>query len=189
MRFNYKSFLENNIYLDEDVFEYGTKILSRYLKFIFLTLVCSIILDSFFELILFLLFFFIVIRRYIGGLHLDNSRKCLIVSVFISLLISYSAHNIEVYDIIFFITFLILAVLIYCFAPVEHPNKKLSNIEMKMFKHLALKIVLVYLFIYLLCSYFNFKNICNTIFLVFLLCTFVLVIPVLKQKYISWRCL
>lgn len=44
MRFNYKSFLENNIYLDEDVFEYGTKILSRYLKFIFLTLVCSIIL-------------------------------------------------------------------------------------------------------------------------------------------------
>lgn len=57
MRFNYKSFLENNIYLDEDVFEYGTKILSRYLKFIFLTLVCSIILDSFFELILFLLFF------------------------------------------------------------------------------------------------------------------------------------
>ena len=63
MRFNYKSFLENNIYLDEDVIEYGTKILSRYLKFIFLTLVCSIILDSFFELILFLLFFFIVITR------------------------------------------------------------------------------------------------------------------------------
>lgn len=188
MEFNYKEFSENNVSLDKDVFEYGTKILNRYLKFLSLTLVFSIILCSVFELILFLMFF-MPIRRYIGGLHLNDSKMCLIASFSISLLVSCIAQNINVSDIVFSILFICLTLLIYYFAPVDHPNKKISNIETKIYKFTALKISFIYLLVYFLFAYLRFKSICNVIFLVVSLCIFLLAIPILKKKYILWRCL
>lgn len=184
--FDYKSFSKNNISLEKDVFEYGIKILERYIKFIVFTLASSLILGLVFEWFVFLMLF-LLLRRYIGGLHLYNSQMCLIASSLITIFLSFMSKSINISDLLFILIWLISIILIKLFAPIDHSNKRIIKIEKRLYKNKALKISFVYLGIFLICNYIGVKMICNSIFWVIFLCVFLLLIPIFRQKYLAWR--
>lgn len=145
----YSFILSQNIFIEEDVFSYGYDVVTTYTLFLLILLPLSILNHTIIETLIFI-FIFISLRRYLGGLHFNSHKTCMLFSIIVSLLIPYiNSHlnyiNIIIRCLIFFIAFLS----IYFIGVTDHKNKRLNTAEKKIFKHHA---------IILLCLYFLIGN-------------------------------
>lgn len=117
----------------KDIYNYGFKLIISDLINFSLILVLGLVLNSFFDGIVFLISL-CGIRRFSGGFHAKTFWLCrvsMIVTFLIVIIISNTLEIIKpplLYMIIFDIISLII---ISIFSPVKHPNKKLTKKQSK----------------------------------------------------------
>ncbi len=123
-------FYEKNIVKkeDEEVYAYGMELLYSSIFNILLAVVISAATNTFLPITIFIVTF-IILRQYIGGYHAETHFGCIsifaVVLIIFSLLAKYTPVNFEIPISIIITSISVLLVIL--FAPVEHPNKPLSN--------------------------------------------------------------
>ena len=115
---------------DEEVYAYGMELLYSSIINIVLAVIIAIITNTVYPTAAFL-GTFIVMRQYIGGYHAKTHLGC--ISIFAIVLYCFailSRYIPEEYELLISIFSDIMSVfLVLKFAPVEHPNKPLSDKE------------------------------------------------------------
>lgn len=113
---------------DEEVYAYGTELLYSAVLNIFLAVIISLITDTLLPTFLFMLPF-IIIRQCIGGYHAKTHIGCMailgtVLIVFFQI-VRYLPLKAEM-PVAVTLT-IVSVILTIAFAPVEHPNKPLSD--------------------------------------------------------------
>lgn len=154
-----------DIHLEDDVFEYGYTIVSKYVIVLLIVLLVSIWLDTCVETIIFL-FVFVSLRQYLGGFHLNVKVWCLMFSIGIMILLPFGCKYVGYVDLILRMVSLVIIILIMNFiGVVDHKNKRLTNKEKKRFIIKANKIFLGYSIIVLVFYSILPLSYSNTVFL------------------------
>ena len=96
--------------------------------------------------ILLVMFSFVSLRIWIGGLHFDSYVKCAYISLLTFIIVALSAKYIYLNQFVSMVIFLFIFSIILKYAPVEHPNRPLKNNDKIKFKLIAL-IALIVLFL------------------------------------------
>lgn len=141
---------------DYDVYQYGFQCFLE----LFVSTICSIIiafsLNMVLECLLFFLFF-IPMRSFSGGIHLNTYIACLCSSCLILLFTLLAAKYLTVSGIISFIIFVGCAIIIKLSGPVDHPNRKVDSIENQTFVKRTNLVLLLHTLIAIIFLLFNNK--------------------------------
>lgn len=126
---------------DIEIYQFGIYQAISFFVNILSTIVILAVYDMFFEGLLFCLFYFLL-RCYGGGYHAKSPVYCYILSVLLIIvemnLINYFKQNI-------FVNFLIIpsCLIVWFLSPIETDNKKLDNLERKVYQGRTRVILLV----------------------------------------------
>ena len=164
----YKLLKENKIYIADDLFFYGWSYLKHYVIYFIITFPLVCYYNTFYISIFFIIFY-IPLRRYLGGFHFDNNIACLFASAFVTIICPFIAYK---YNIPFFITviiFIFLVILTYSIAPIDHPNKKLTFYEKKIYKKKAVHTEFLYFIICIILLVLSKEIYTNLISIIFLI--------------------
>ncbi len=130
-------FLKENIIEqdDMDTYIYGAEVLISGVLGIVNILLVSILLDTFYQGILFLVIF-IPIRMYTGGYHASSYFTCNIGFIFIYILSILMENLISKWHLTSLLWILVLAglLIIFRYAPLENANKKIPISKVKRYK-------------------------------------------------------
>lgn len=115
---------------DEEVYAYGMELLYSSILNIALAAIIAAVTNTVFPTSAFLITF-IVIRQYIGGYHAKTHLGCMtILAVVIGCFVVLTRYIPKEFEIWISGLFTLMSIiLIFKFAPVEHPNKPLSDNE------------------------------------------------------------
>ena len=186
----YTKLIENDIGVEEDIFNYGFLVLIRYLIYILIMLPLLITFGLVKPVFVFCISYFIL-RNHVGGVHVANPLLCVLTTVFITILVPWiSANNIIHSFRIICIMYAITIFSIYIIKVADHPNKPLSSEEKNQHSKNAIVIILFEFLVFL----FSYKNssklIFNEILFANLVCTlelYVFCITKAKTKIISHK--
>lgn len=131
-----KSLLESNVISlkNLDVYEYGLEISKLYTFVFLIVFICSCIMNTKIETMLFS-FNFLIIRAYSGGLHLNNKYLCLFFSIaFLSLFPMIFKYCSFFNSITSLTIFLITLIIIKKCCPIESKNKRVDSFQYKLCK-------------------------------------------------------
>lgn len=123
-------FYEKNIVKqeDEEVYAYGMELLYSSIFNILLAVLISVVANTFLQTTIFAVAF-AILRQYIGGYHAKTHFGCMsiltVVLIIFSILSKHIPINSEI--LISIISTAVSVILVILFAPVEHPNKPLSD--------------------------------------------------------------
>lgn len=147
----FQTLKKNNISIDYDVFSYGFDVFKNYFIFLLLLIPLGIHLNLLLKAIMFIILY-IPLRRFIGGFHFNKRYLCTFFSVVFSLMIPFISDNISIDNIYFLILcYIILLLLTYKMGTIDHPNKRLSCDEKKIYKSKALFIESIYCLLNIVC--------------------------------------
>lgn len=155
----YRFFKRTDILDDEqELYKYGFFILFSQILYFIITITLGILCKAILESIIFYIAFQFI-RRYAGGYHAATETRCEILST-LSIIASIGIIKLsKIYDfktILLFIT-LISMVLIFCFCPLDTPEKPLSEKEFKYFRKISWIILLVISSIIIVSYFFKFN--------------------------------
>ncbi len=124
---------------DKEVYEYGLQLLLSTVLNGLISLFLAIISGTFINCIFYLIAF-VVIRKSAGGFHAETHWGCccilaVVLSVFIALT-KLVPHNFYTIISIFSVVFSLAAII--ALAPLEHPNKPLSDIDRRRLRKVSL---------------------------------------------------
>ena len=168
-----------------DIYVYGFELLISSLLSTSIILLIGIILRRFFQTIAFLITFSLL-RSFTGGYHANSYWFCSIVtlSIFGSALLFSELVNINLF------AYMILAVvgftLLFVFAPIENPNKKLTLFQKRKFKIISLIVFVVFVLIGIFLKSF-FDQVSNVIFFVLLADILLLFIKNRKERRLNYE--
>ena len=163
----YNYLLANKIFIEKDLFEYGFFVLCTYTKYLLFIIPISLLFNIFWETIFFVIFF-IPLRRFIGGFHLNNYKMCFFCSVILAIAIPYFAKNIVISTCIpISLIYLFCLILTKKYGVIEHPNKEITESEKKTYLTYSLVIETFYYCISVF-SFFYFDPIIHNILLLIL---------------------
>jgi putative AIP processing-secretion protein len=155
--------LNNNIILEQDkeIYLFGLISMLRILLNIITLISIGILFGMVGECIVFVIFI-ILLRTYSGGFHSDNPTICYFISV-ITVILALLSIKFEVLNMYGSIVLLVASLvaslaLILKYAPVEHKNKPLEEIEIKVYRRRLLVVMAGLLFISILLIFLNFKS-------------------------------
>ena len=152
--------LNNNIILEQDkeIYLFGLISMLRILLNIITLISIGILFGMVGECIVFVIFI-ILLRTYSGGFHSDNPTICYFISV-ITVILALLSIKFEVLNMYGSIVLLVASLaLILKYAPVEHKNKPLEEIEIKVYRRRLLVVMAGLLFISILLIFLNFKSV------------------------------
>lgn len=154
---------KNNIDIAEDLYHYGWSIFVHYLFYLIITLSIAVYYHCVFQTIIFL-FLYIPLRKYIGGFHFSNNIVCILISTTVSIIpvLLSRYYNINIWIII--LTSIILIIETILIAPIDHPNKRLNDKQLKLYKKTSLFIEIIYIGVIGLAKIYRFSTILNFIF-------------------------
>lgn len=143
---------------ERELYVYGLFMLTSQLMYLVLACIFGLLFKCFIESIVFYIAFQFI-RRYAGGYHAATETRCEILST-LSIIASIGIIKLsKIYDfktILLFIT-LISMVLIFCFCPLDTPEKPLSEKEFKYFRKISWIILLVISSIIIVSYFFKFN--------------------------------
>ncbi len=120
---------------DEEIVRRGLEAIAIKIFFAVIIIIVGLLLDCFFESILFTIAF-TSLRQYSGGYHADSQRKCFVLST-LMLIISLSVIKvIKIFpQLILPLSIITLISIVYVFvaAPIDTPNKRLDNDEIRVY--------------------------------------------------------
>lgn len=129
---------------DRELYAYGLFILLSQLMFFIITAVFGLILGCIIESLVFYIAFQFI-RKYAGGYHASTETRCEIMSTF-SILACIVVIRLEKhfdFQTVLLIAAAISAVCIFCFCPLDTPEKPLSKKEFKYFRKISWIILFV----------------------------------------------
>lgn len=118
----------NHINLEEDIYYYGVEILITYLLWFLFTFFILLYFDFVIEA-LFYIIPFIILRSYVGGLHLNSKIGCFIVTILTSCILPFVAQLFPVTVSLIIIIHIVCTMLISKVKVMDHEHKVLSNVE------------------------------------------------------------
>lgn len=166
----HKYLLEHGANIEYDVFLYGYGAFVNYLFYVIITFSIALFTDNVLEVLSFW-FFFIPLRRYIGGYHFSSKVLCLVFSVFFSIFLPYIAVSIgQINFSIRIVTLLLMIIITISIKAVDHPNKRISVKEKLVYTRKSLMIEIGYsLLIIVVYNEYTFK-IMNIIYITMAFC-------------------
>lgn len=126
---------------ERSLYEYAYVLLLSRIIIYSIILVFGIVTGTCQEILSFLLPF-TILRQYTGGIHLEKSANCMIVSSIIVIGCGQYLATSPGMTVISVIVWTIAVVIIWVFVPVDTPNKKLDSVEKKVYGRRA-RIVLI----------------------------------------------
>lgn len=153
--------LEENGLIDSDfecVYLYIVEILTIKYAVIFLVMIIGLFLKVPLECIG-VICSFKMVREYVGGIHANNKRSCLIASAILIIMFSLLASHMSISMSIFIIVFFVCSFIMIIMGPINCTCKKSINKQQCKIKILksVLK-VLVISFIFRTCKFFSLSN-------------------------------
>lgn len=140
-------------YIDEDerdLYEYGFFIVSSKIIYLLITSVFGLILNVFFESLIFFIAFDFV-RKYAGGYHATTEMRCAAITTVAIFVCLYIIKLSNTYDfrLPLFILGLCFSFVIFLCTPIDTPEKPLSSAKKKRFQkltwiYLTLLIVIIF---------------------------------------------
>lgn len=124
---------------DLDIYVYGFELFFSFLFSLTMILITGCIVNKLFETLAFLIVF-ILLRSYSGGYHSDTYLKCTVITMSIYGMVMLFSTYLQVHFLLYFVLIILGWVVLYIKAPVENPNKKLTEQEKK--KHKVTSLVL-----------------------------------------------
>lgn len=124
-----------------EVYQFGFQIFLELSINIFCSIIIAILLDMEIECFLFFLFF-IPLRSYNGGLHMERYLSCLLLSCITLSLILLIVKNFTVIPFFSYLLYAMSVLVIIITGPINHPNREVSADEDIHFK-IKLNITLV----------------------------------------------
>lgn len=120
---------------DRSLYEYAYRLLLSRVLMYFIIIALGIITGNWLEMFSFL-WPFVLLRQYVGGIHLEKSTSCICVSSFLVLICGeYLAQYLTI-KIPFLVMWIIAVVVIFALAPVDTGSKRLEEVEKKVYgKH------------------------------------------------------
>lgn len=172
---------------DIDVYLYGLQLLlATIFKGIGLIII-GIALDCILEMAIFILFFS-PLRVFAGGFHNKTYNGCFLLTNFAVLISIYLSRVIVPLqeNSILFCGLVISIVLIFLYAPVDNPNRSLSDVERPIYRKKALSIVIIQSFIVIGIVIFKLDFIIYAYIATFaILCESISLLPVFNNRSIS----
>lgn len=150
-------FLSKNMIIEteyEEVYVYGIEILlSTILNFI-VAFIIALISHEFVACLINLIAF-VTIRIYAGGYHADTHLGCMttLVGVLLIFIFVIKLVSLKLMMMLSPIMLIISAIIIFKYAPVEHPNKPLSDKKKLKLRRKALISLLIWI-LFCMCFYF-----------------------------------
>lgn len=134
---------------NQDLYEYSLKILKGYIFFLIILILINIYTRNYLLTIVYLICFF-SLRRYTGGFHLERKFKCLLFSIFLSVMIPFISEYIFLgKDLLIYVQFIVSLIIVF-FPIIDSPQKYVSELEKKYYKKRVLLVLGLYFFINLL---------------------------------------
>jgi accessory gene regulator B len=124
-------------YQKEDLYVYGIEIIIEKIITFSILMIMAVYTNITIPSALFIIFF-LALRRYTGGFHANSYFGCLFSTVAIYLICSHILMPVlmkEVNYVLFGV--IISSIIIYLFAPINHPNMNLNPNEIKILKRKA----------------------------------------------------
>lgn len=137
---------------DEEVYAYGMELLYSSILNIVLAVIIAISTNTVFPTTAFLMTF-IIIRQYIGGYHAKTHLGCMsILAVVLCCFVILTRCILEQHEIwISMLSVVSSIILILRFAPVEHPNKPLSdNEKLRLRKRGIISVFIVFVLVFVM---------------------------------------
>lgn len=120
---------------DEEIVRRGLEIIAVKIFFAVIIIIAGLLIGCFFESILFTVAF-TSLRQYSGGYHADSQNKCFLMST-LMLMISLSIiKSVKVWPALILplgIIAIISTVYVFVAAPIDTPNKRLDNDEIRVY--------------------------------------------------------
>lgn len=127
-----------------DIYVYGFELLLSFLFNTTIIIIAGILLGRILQTLLFLLIF-VLLRSFTGGYHANTYGVCTTVTFMVYggvLLLS----ELFVPSMLFYGVLAIVGVtLLLALAPIEHPNKKITEKKKRKYKHISLVLFLVFI--------------------------------------------
>lgn len=144
---------------DEELIRFGLEVMIEKLIFICIVAILGLLMNCFFESILFTLSFSIL-REYGGGYHAETRKKCFVLSILtlvVSLSIIKFAENFQVLTFPICAVAFISAIYILIKAPIDTPNKRFDEDEVRVYGRKArlLTVILLSVALFLWVLKFN----------------------------------
>ncbi|MGN0643114.1 MAG: accessory gene regulator ArgB-like protein [Huintestinicola sp.] len=132
---------------DRELYTYGLELLIPKTVFYIIVLVLSLLTDTFFPSLLFILFYMSV-RSFSGGYHSKTAGFCIVVSTFIYLLMDFLMKlDFERMELYLLLAAAVSVGVIFVFSPVESEEKPITADERKRYRLFAELISMVLLII------------------------------------------
>ena len=180
-----------NIMIEQDIIHSHEKEWCQYILEKWLLEICGyslIILAGFInkciiETLIFMITF-LSMRKRTGGYHTERACTCMALSFMITCSLPAGLKYIQqMSDISKFIILLFISLIIYLFAPINHPNMNMSVEEIKGNKILAYRNYLVFVFAILFSDVFGAHKVSNSIIYGLILSSIsILIAKILKQE-------
>lgn len=177
---------------DKEVYRYGIQQGMNLALNILTTIVIGVLCRMLYQSLLFLVCY-MPLRSFCGGYHAKTHLRCYIYSVImitsILLVAKYTAFNIVLYEILVLISLIIILLL----APVEDENKKLDNVEKRVFRKRAYIIAFLEVLLYHLFWFMHLMNCCKIISTVLFSLSILMIIGAIKnyirRKHMNAACI
>ena len=133
------AFLHKNQEMDEDtsdIVRYGLELFLIKTTFSVVMLILGALLHSFWECLVFTVFFYLI-RSLAGGYHADTRLKCFLQSIltFVTVILIIKVVKAYAYAIYPLLAFAVIAVfLVWLLAPIDTENKRLDDEEVAEFR-------------------------------------------------------
>ena len=136
-----------------EIYSYGFQIFLELSLNLLCSLIIAVLLDMVIECFLFFLFF-IPLRSYNGGLHMEHYLSCLLLSCITLALILLTVKHFTVTPFFSYPLYVISVLVIAKIGPINHPNRDVSYDEDIQFKSktsitLALSVIISIIFLIL----------------------------------------
>lgn len=139
-----------------DICVYGLELLLSSLFSVSIIFIVGCAINRFFETISFLVVF-ILLRSFSGGYHANTYAKCSVITFivygFVMLFSAFMHVNLFLYVLLLFIG----AIVLYLKAPIENPNKEITEQDKKKYKIISILLFLVFCAIGTVLDYFAFS--------------------------------
>lgn len=167
---------------DKDLYIYGLFMLISHLMFFIISCVFGLILGCAFESVIFYVAFQFI-RRYAGGYHASSETRCDILSTLSVLACIAVIRLSKVYDIqtVLLIIGALSAICIFIFAPLDTPEKPLTDKEFRYFRKISWIILLVIIIAIVVSYIFKFKMVTVPCYLSLILESILLVAGKIKR--------
>ena len=127
---------------DEDVFLYGVK--QGFLML--LNIVTFVLIGLFSGTLIYVTTFLIAVmmlRSFAGGYHASTPMRCYLVSSMMVFVVALLSLHIQINQLVLLGLLVILGILIILLSPVDTTNKRLDELEKKVYKRKATKICII----------------------------------------------